>query len=143
MTRQEISFNRDNSFSIWSRRNLPDSSTGFMVSDIDFILYDWNLKKIMLLETKCKNDEVKTWQRNLFNNIHRWIKKGIDDDWEYKGFHLIQYENTSFIDGKVYFDKKEIEEKELIEILSFGKIKNEWKSPNPPCNGEDIKRYFD
>ena len=127
MTRKENTFKRDNYFSSWCREKLPESKTGFMVSDIDFILYDYKFKRIMLIETKCMNTEIKTWQKNLFKNINKWIAKGIDDDWKYDGFHLLVFENTNFSNGKVFFDHKEISENELLERLSFGKIKQKTK----------------
>jgi hypothetical protein len=55
----------------------------------------------------------------LFKNLNNWIQKGIDHDWTYLGYHLIQFENTNFNDGKVYFDYKEVTEKEIINILSL------------------------
>jgi len=125
MTKQEQYFVRDNYFSGWCREKLPDSKTGFLVSDIDFILYDYSLKKIMLIETKCRNAEIKKWQASIFNNIHKWISNGIDNDWEYLGFHSLIFENTNFNDGIVYFDKKPISEERLIKILSFGKAKTQ------------------
>ena len=46
-------------------------------------------------------------------------KKGIDEDWTYKGLHLIQFEKFNFENGKVFLNRKEITEKELIEFLTF------------------------
>ena len=153
MTKPEYTFIRNNYFSLWIRENLPDSSTGFVVSDIDIILYDWNLKKIMLLEVKLKNKQIEKWQINLFNNLHKWISKGICDSWQYLGFHSVIFENTNFIDGKVFFDNKEIIEEELKEKLSFGKFrikkiinnnwneKGEWINSSPPITPDDIEKY--
>lgn len=119
MTRQEFSHNRDLTFSGWIRQNLPDSSTGFMVSDLDFIIQNYKTKKIMLLEIKTRNTDLKYWQSNLFNNLDKWIKRGIDNDWRYLGFHIIKFENTCFNDGQVYFDGELKSEKELVNLLSF------------------------
>jgi len=73
----------------------------------------------MLLEVKTKGKMLPTWQFNLFKNINSWIKKGIDQDWQYLGFHVITFQNTNFVDGKVFFDGKTITEQELIKKLSF------------------------
>ena len=67
MNKPEYTFIRDNFFSLWIRENLPESSTGFLATDIDMILYNYKLKKIMLLEVKLKNRQVDRWQRDLFN----------------------------------------------------------------------------
>jgi len=119
MTTKEHTNNRDLAFSYWVRSNLPDSSTGFLVSDLDFILQNYKTKKIMLLEIKTRNADMKQWQSKLFKQIDKWIRKSIDAEWEYLGFHLIQFENTYFDDGKVYFDRKESNEKAIKKALSF------------------------
>ena len=118
MTRPEITGIRDLTFSNWIRNNLPDSSFGFMVTDLDFILYNYNTKRIMLLEIKTRNTNLKIWQENIFNNLSRWINNGIDKGWEYLGFNIIKFQNISFNDGKCYLNNKEISEIELKRFLS-------------------------
>ena len=119
MTKKEITGKRDLTFSGWVREKLPDSSTGYMVSDLDFVFWNYKSKKIMLVEIKTRNSNIKTWQKNMWSNIHKWIKKGIDSDWTYLGFNLIQFQNTNFNDGKCFLNGKEITEAELINFLSF------------------------
>jgi hypothetical protein len=118
MTRPEYSHKRDLTMSGWIREKLPDSSFGFLVTDLDFILYNWQTKKIMLLEIKTHNKEIATWQLNIFNNIAKWIEIGIDKDWEFCGFHIIKFENTFFNDGKVYFNNKLSTEEEIKQKLN-------------------------
>lgn len=119
MTRPEVTNNRDLGFSHWIRACLPDSSSGYIVSDLDFILQNYKTKKVALLEIKTRRADLKEWQKSLFRNVHNWISKGIGKDWTYLGFFVIQFENTCFSDGKCYLNYKEISEKELIKILSF------------------------
>ena len=119
MTRQEVTYSRDLGFSQWIRANLPDSKTGFMVTDLDFVVFNYKTKKLMFLEIKTRNSRPKEWQHQIFKNLHRWIKNGIDDDWTYLGYHLIQFENTNFKDGKVFFDYLVTSEAELIKTLSL------------------------
>jgi hypothetical protein len=120
MTRPEFSNARDLTFSHWIREKLPDSFTGFLVSDLDFIIENYKTKKIMLIETKTNNGELREWQKRLFKNIDKWLKRGTEEeDWEYLGFHVIQFEKTGFHDGKCYFDNVEILETELIKKLSI------------------------
>ena len=45
MTRKEVTNFRCLDFSKWVRENLPDSSTGFSASDLDFVLWNWKTKK--------------------------------------------------------------------------------------------------
>lgn len=103
----------------WTRQNLPDSCTGFMVTDLDFILSNYKSKRIMLLEIKTRNTDIKPWQKNIFVNLNKWIQRGICDDWKFLGIHLIKFENTNFGDGRVWFDNILLTEDELIKKLSF------------------------
>lgn len=119
MTRNEFSNNRELFVSQWIREKLPDSSTGFMVTDLDWILSNYKTKKIMLLEVKTRTGNIKIWQRNIFNNLNHWIQKGIDDEWIYLGFHLLQLSCEKIENSILLFDGKTIEEDELIKKLSF------------------------
>lgn len=124
MTRQEITGVRSLDFSSWVRSSLPDSSTGFSASDLDFVLWNWKTKKVMLLEIKTRMSSPRNGQRMMWQNINRWITKGIDENWTYLGFHLITFESTDFLDGKVFLDKKEVSEQELISFLSLERQPN-------------------
>jgi len=119
MTRKEMTGKRSLDFSGWIRINLPDSSTGFSVSDLDFVLWNWKTRKVMLLEIKTRNATVKPFQHKMWCNIHNWIKNGIAKDWTYLGFNLITFENSFFTDGKCFLNKKEITEGELKIFLSL------------------------
>jgi hypothetical protein len=122
MTRSEITNTRDLTFSKWIREKLPDSNTGYLVTDIDFVLYNYKKKVIMILEVKTRNSELKQWQRYFYKDLNGWLRKGMSCDWDYRGIHLLRLENTNLYDGKIYFDNKEITENELIKILSFEDI---------------------
>lgn len=119
MTRKEVTGFRDLTFSGWVRENLPDSKTGFMASDLDFFLWNYKTKKLIMLELKTYGRKPKRWQEIMWLNMEKWITNGIDSDWEFRGYHLIQFEKTNFENGKCYLDGKEITEKELIEFLSL------------------------
>lgn len=122
MTRQEQTGIRDLTFSGWVRKNLPDSSTGFMASDLDFILWNYKTRRLMLLEIKTHKAYMKTWQSKLFGVLDSIIKYGVDKvvpPINYKGFHCVRFENTGFDDGACLFDDKLVDEKNLIKILSM------------------------
>jgi len=124
MTRPEITGKRDLKFSQWIRENLPDSKTGFLVSDLDFILYSRSSKSIMWLEVKTRNKRISFdhWQYRLFTDLAKCLRLGMKTflpDWYFMGYHNIRFENTFFNDGKVYFDDREISEEELRDRLSI------------------------
>lgn len=118
MTRSEFTGSRDLTFSGWVRKNLPDSSFGFLVTDLDFILYNYTTKKIMLLEIKTHNSQLKKWQETIFRQLAKWIKQGIDNDWSFLGFNIVRFENTFFNDGNCWLNDKLVTEEELKLFLS-------------------------
>ena len=126
MTRPEITRTRDLTFSNWIRRNLPNSETGFSVSDVDFMLWNWQRREVMFVEVKTHGKELSTGQRRQFWRMHDWVTKGTaETGWNYKGWVIVTFENTSFEDGKCYISSInmtqpiEVTEARLIELLSF------------------------
>jgi len=69
----------------------------------------------MLVEEKRYNSKPNFAQHNLFKIIH----KVACNDSNYRGMHLLVFENTSPDDGKIFLDKKEITRDELIKFLRF------------------------
>lgn len=127
MTRKEFTGTRDLTFSGWIRDKLPDSNTGFVASDLDFVLWNWKTRKLMLLEVKTRSATMRKWQSMLFDMLDRLILYGserIRPPIEYYGFHCIRFENTDFTNGRCMFDRKIVSEEELINILSM-KQRNE------------------
>jgi hypothetical protein len=118
-TRKELTNTRDLQFSGWIREKLPDSSTGMSATDLDFILFNWTAKEMMMIEVKTRNAKPKKNQMEIFKLLSRWIQQGIDNGWTYKGFHLVQFTNTNFDDGAVKLNGKVVTEKQLIDFLSL------------------------
>ena len=119
MTRKEQSGERNLEFSQWVRDKLPDSSTGYLASDLDFILCNYKTRNVMLLEVKTHKAKLRTWQDKLFRRLDSWIEGGIEDGWIYHGFHTVRFENSGFEDGRCMLDGRIISEKELIAFLSM------------------------
>lgn len=118
MTRQEMTGKRDLWFSGWIRRMLPDSSTGFLVSDLDFILWNYNTRRLMLIEVKTRGAKMRFWQEGLFNTLDQILTIGSSTAGvDYLGFHCIRFENTTFSDGRCMIDGELVTESELIDYL--------------------------
>ncbi|MFA6972989.1 MAG: hypothetical protein WC208_16525 [Gallionella sp.] len=110
-------------FAKWIRSQKDiDSYLGYRGYNLDFI---WWLKKgfekepefWMLIEEKrymssCRSDQALTYD---------WLHEKITrlNDPTYKGFHLLQFENTSPEDGKIFLNKKEITMPQLLAFLRF------------------------
>lgn len=120
MTRKEITGERDLWFSGWVRENLPDSSTGFLVSDLDFILWNYKSRRLMLIEVKTRGAKMRFWQENLFKVLDEILNIGSRTAGvEYLGFHCIRFENTNFVNGSCSIDGKVVTEQELCSYLDM------------------------
>jgi hypothetical protein len=106
-------------FSRWIRANLKDSYKGYRCYDIDFVLWDKKKKQLRIIELKSFNKELKPDHKLMLQLFHTQFAKGMDKGWQYKGLHLITFEKNTFDEGKVYLNKKEINESELIHFLNF------------------------
>ena len=121
MTRKEQTGNREHDlfFSQWIRDNLRSSYDNFRVYDLDFIMWDKKTREVRLLELKSYGRDVRPDQKLMLDMFHQQFSLGMVDGWKYMGTHLIQFERSNFLDGKVFLNKKEISEKELIKFLNF------------------------
>ena len=103
-------------FSIWLREcSELDSEKGFNTTDIDYLWSDGTFW--MVLDEKRWMGELLYKQKVLYQKIHNNTVRA--EDFTYHGTHIIQFENKSPLDGKIYLDHKEIGVKKLIEFLKF------------------------
>lgn len=108
--------NHSTEFGIWLR-NQPeiDSNKGFVATNIDYVWRNYKTGEWMLIEEKRYGGLPKTYQEQLFKLLD-WCCKHHP---KYKGFKILQFENTSPDDGRIVLDGKQITKEELINILSF------------------------
>jgi hypothetical protein len=108
---------------------LLPSSKDFWITDIDLYIRDRN-NNFMFIEKKCNNSTPSKCQAISYQILHTLIMKSDGcgklelpyfniNNWQYYGYHLLQFEGTTFEDGKIFFDGKEITIQELTEIMSF------------------------
>lgn len=121
MTKPNIT-SKDSNFGRWLRHHPElDSSKGFRATDLDLLWYCADgietAGSYYLIEEKCKLREMDSWQARRFQILDQNCKQ----DPLYKGFHLIQFENTSPEDGKIYWNHVEITTEQLIDYLTFRK----------------------
>lgn len=121
MTKREFSGERSLEFSKWIREKLPDSQTGLCVSNQDWLFFNWKTRQLMLAEEKTHNAKIAKWFSKLIREImnpalEQYCNQNRID---YRGYHFIQFENTSPEDGAIFFDGIEISDIELKQILAF------------------------
>ena len=101
-------------FSEWLRnQDEIDSGLGFVASNIDYMWRNYKTKQWMLIEEKRRGVQVKFPQTEMIRIINEACKSDIN----YKGFHIIIFENTNPEDGKIYLDGVEITKDQLMNFL--------------------------
>jgi len=119
--RQEMTGERSLEFSRWIRSNLPDSDTGYFVTNLDWIFHNYKNRILLMVEEKTHGGKIRYGQAKLFNDIvapalQDWCWK---NNYVWLGFHCLVFENTNPSDGKIYWDDELITEETLRERLSF------------------------
>ena len=115
----------------WTAEHLPDCESYF-ISDIDMLIRD-RAGNLLLAEIKRRGAEMNHHQRTTYELLDKLIKAGIKANPKgiiipsmryplkinYKGVHLLQFENTTFENGPIFWDKKPISPEQLKLILRF------------------------
>ena len=108
--------NHGTEFSLWLREQPKvDSSIGYTATNIDYVWRNYKTGDWMIIEEKCFMAKPERWQKEIFEIVNQCCKH----DPKFRGFHLIQFKNTSPEYGEIFLDGKEISEANLIEFLQF------------------------
>lgn len=104
-------------FSNWLFKNLPKSSEWVVISNIDFVICDYEMKKFLLLELKTKWNYMQTRQKNLYNMIHKRLMKTNwwVDDRTFVWTYCVRFEWTTFEDWWVTIEWTNIRRKPVDE----------------------------
>lgn len=121
MTRAEQTGKRSLAFSNWIRYALPDSSTGFCVTNQDWVFWDFKRRRLLLAEEKTFDRPVARW-------MVLFIKQVLDpalraycppNGIRYYGYHYIRFQHTSPNDGLIHFDSRVVTPGELASLLAM------------------------
>ena len=105
-TAKETPYSGNEAFSDFMYKFRSDANKGFVFIDIDTILRNYHKQTIALLEIKCKTAPLSYAQEKTFNEIDAALKRGMGDGWQYIGFFLLQFEHTSFDNGKAWLNEQ-------------------------------------
>lgn len=122
--RQEVSGERNLEFSGWLREHCRPSKTGCSVNhielggmvayDLDFILYDYKRRALMLLEVKTRNGKVRWSQSKMLEVLDSIARVGAPlVDVHYAGCHVLIMDGlTPFDSEHIRWDDEEISREE-------------------------------
>lgn len=95
--------------------NLPKSSEGVIISNIDFVICNYKTKKFILVELKTKGNEMKPRQKWLYNMLHRRLMHTNNlDNRSFEGTYCIRFMGENFSDP-VFIQWTNIKEKRIDE----------------------------
>lgn len=110
-------------------------SHGFSATNIDFMWTNYISGLWLYLEEKRYRATVKFPQDKLFKTIDSTAQS----DPNYRGFHFLQFENTSPDDGSMWLDGKPITTDDLINFLAFKQDKSWYVTYRQFQNGNKNK----
>ena len=124
MTKPEHTGYRELRFSQWIRNNLPSSArpSCFTVFDVDFVLRNYCTNRLALLEVKCKGRKPEGGQKLTMELLDDIMRLGTQHrnkhhvkamHWTYCGYWLLQFENTSPDDGRIWLNGYELTAEQL------------------------------
>lgn len=123
-------------FGLWTREQPEiDSSLGYIPTNIDWMWRSYKNKLWMLIEEKRYGYFPKFYQTESY----AILDAAIHDD-NYRGFHLLVFENTDPDDGAIFLDGYSVTQTELIEFMQFSKPSTWYTSYFPP---EKVTRQGD
>lgn len=77
-------------FGRWINRRCRDSRDGLSVTNLDYVIEDFNRKRMMLLEEKTRGGVLHPAQRMTFKVLDRMLRAGSETDgYAYWGFYLL------------------------------------------------------
>lgn len=95
--------------------NLPKSSEGVIISNIDFVICNYETKKFIIIELKTKWNEMKLRQKQLYNMLHRRLMHTNNlDNRSFEGTYCIRFMGENFSDP-VFIQWTNIKEKRIDE----------------------------
>ena len=111
----------DHRFSDWIRERCPDSSTGWICSDVDLVLHHYHNGHVVLLEVKRYMSSIPRGQQSVLSLVDECMRVGMRElhpTWKYHGLWLLQFANTYFDDGLVFLNGKVVSEDALLHALT-------------------------
>ncbi len=115
MTRQRND-NHSTEFGLWLRdQEEIDSRLGFVATNVDYIWTNYKTNQWMVIEEKRYCSDISYSQKQQF----RVLDSACRSDPDYRGFHLVVFEQTSPDDGDIWVNRKRIDKETFVEFLKF------------------------
>jgi len=109
-------------FGLWLRKQKRiDSKLGYSAINLDYIWRNYKTGEWLLIEEKRYMSNLTFPQKQTFKFIDMVAKSNP----KYKGFFLIQFQNTNPDDGEIFINGKQSTVEDLFDLLIFKEQTNE------------------
>ena len=116
MSSKEFISKYEQFFSNRLHNNLPKSSEGTIISNIDFLICNYKTKKFIMIELKTKGNTMQPRQKSLYNMLHKRLKHWNNlDDRTFVWTYCIEFSWETFADSIVYIEGTDIKRKTVDE----------------------------
>ena len=125
MTTQAKHKQYQSAFSLWLREQKElDSKDGTVISDIDYVITNYRTGKWVMIENKCRNQNVKFPQTKIIEKLHNLCK----EDPNYMGYYLLTFSEEDPESGIIFLTnwetklKRQVTKEQLLYFLKNFKI---------------------
>ena len=95
-----------------------EANEGFTALDFDFVLRNYKKKSFAILEVKTGTGILSHAQQFAFREIGFFLKEGTKGtEWTCYGVNILSFENTSFDNGRAYFNNNLITKDQFFTLL--------------------------
>lgn len=123
-------FGNEPPFNAWVRLNLRDAQSGLAVSDLDLVLFRWDVGRLALAEVKTRGATVPFAQGDLLHVLDQLLAAGaaagpVDTARgrrivDYRGLYLVQLSGTTPEDSEqILVDGVPVTKEQLARLLNL------------------------
>lgn len=106
-------------FGLWIQEYIRCSNDGMSVTNLDYVLEDFRQRKVLLLEEKQNNSDLKQAQSMTFKELDRFIAWAAEQHgYDYWGFYELKIPGT-FIGPGIQLNGVKITVEQLQKHLNF------------------------
>lgn len=106
-------------FNDWISFRCKPASEGLLVTDLDFVFFDYKKRECMLIETKTYNAKIKDWQLSIYKAIDKALRS-TDNGFKYNGFYIVTLDTDSPETATlITINDKTVTSDKLVQFLDF------------------------
>lgn len=106
----------------WIRMMCKEPQDGLLVTDLDFIFYDYKLNRMKMIEVKTFGAKIKDWQLNIYKTLDLGLRSmpKTPQTPEYEGFYIVTMDRDNpETSTSITINDKNVTKEQLQDFLDF------------------------